>query len=231
MRIHFRLGEGREGSGPARALRIGNGSRPCPPAPGRNLPRCSPVPSTPQRGGGQAGPSPSGSSRSPRKYGGGSLGPAEAPLGWGGGNGEEGYGPPLSRTPPPQFRLDCCCPEPARNCHSPPPSAPAVSASSSHSFLQPPPRRAARVPYVMASRPLGAAAGGPGTLSFACPRSPRARRDRSAWEPRDPERGHPARAWRGADSGPACLPGPQDFAPSRLSYGAGVSSKDGWGCL
>lgn len=142
MRIHFRLGEGREGSGPARALRIGNGSRPCPPAPGRNLPRCSPVPSTPQRGGGQAGPSPSGSSRSPRKYGGGSLGPAEAPLGWGGGNGEEGYGPPLSRTPPPQFRLDCCCPEPARNCHSPPPSAPAVSASSSHSFLQPPPRRA-----------------------------------------------------------------------------------------
>lgn len=112
-----------------------------------------------------------------------------------------------------------------------PPLSPPPPPTPSSSPRPAAPRRAARVPYVMASRPLGAAAGGPGTLSFACPRSPRARRDRSAWEPRDPERGHPARAWRGADSGPACLPGPQDFAPSRLGYGAGVSSKDGWGCL
>lgn len=122
------------------------------------------------------------------------------------------------------------------NCHSPPPSAPAVSASSSHSFLPPPahpaPPRPAPACRPRAVRhgvtPSGSAAGGSGTLSFA--------RARSAWRvlvcpacDRVFGRTAPRSSLTRSSQPPFLTLGKQHFAPSGRGCGAGVASEGGWG--
>ena len=232
FRIHFRPGEGRKGS---------SRSAPCrklePPLPSGSRAQLPPVPTRTfnssgrrrAQGCGRAGPSPGGGS-SQRKYGGGFLRPAKAPLSWGGGNGEEGSRRPLSRTPPPQFCLDCCSREPALQLP--------FSPSRSPSCLRPlppllppspgPPLRTAHVPCVMASRP-------PGPSRAALGRGCSLARVRPAHA-----RELPASDSGGRECGPSRLsPRPGLSAalpahhPARLprsgpGCGAGVSSKDGW---
>lgn len=236
---------GARGQRPCRAPRIGSGSRPCPPAPGRNLLPCPPVPSTPQRGGGRtiageqahlpeaaakAGASTESASGPPRRLSAGAEGMER--------RGPDGRFPELllrssvSTAVPGKQRL---------NCHSPPPSAPAVSASSSHSFLPPPsPSRRAPSRPAPARRPRAVRHGvtptGPPRSAIGGGRSlahvfPAPALERLACNPGGPGRGLSARDLRGAGSRPSCPSGPQDFARSRLGYGAGVSSRDELGCF
>lgn len=188
--------------------RIGNESRPYPPAPWRSLLWCPPIPSTPQRGcrrrvaGEQAHLAAAAAAAA-----GGSTeeGPSDPPrpLSLGGGNGEEGSRQPLSRTPPPQFCLDCCSRERTLQLPFSPPSAPAVSASSSsHSFLPPPPRPApARRPRAVRHgvTPTGPAAGGFGPQYLLAEVHPTPALERPVCDPDVLERGP-----RGTGGGPAC---------------------------
>lgn len=177
--IHFRPGEGREDSGRAGAPRVETGAAPVLPHPGATSSRSARTFNSSERWRvpecGWGGPSLGGGGRSRRKYGGGFLRPAETPLSWGGGNAEEGSRRPLSRTPPPQFCLDGCSREPAPQL----PFSPSFSPRCLRLLLPPPahpapPRRAARVPCVMASRPPGpprAALGGCRSLAHVRPGS------------------------------------------------------------
>lgn len=121
---------------------VRNGSCPCP-APRSNL-RCPPVPSTPQRGVGRrvageqahlpetaaetAGSTEEVASDPPRRLSAGAGGMER--------RGPDGCFPQLLRS----SVLTAIPGNQCLNCHSPPLSTPAVSASSSHSFLPPPSR-------------------------------------------------------------------------------------------
>lgn len=146
FRIHFRPSKGREGSGRARAPWIGNGSRPCPPAPAHPPPEPARTFNSseprPAQGCGRAGPSPRGGGRSLRST---EEGPSDPPRSLSAGERGTERRRPDSRFPELLLRTSVLTAVPGnqrRNCHSPPPSAPAVPASSSHSFLPPPARPA-----------------------------------------------------------------------------------------
>lgn len=127
-----------------------------PPLPSRSWAQPSPIPAVPLSRW-RAAPCLSRGGRTQRK----SFTAAAAPLSW-----DEGSGgiTPNRRRPELLLRSSGLTAAPGnqrRNCHSPPPAAPAFPAPSSHFFPLPPsprpapPRRSARVPCVMASRPPG----------------------------------------------------------------------------
>lgn len=147
-------------------------------------PPVPPVPSTPQSGGGcrSAGEEAHLSAAAAEAEGSTEEGSSDPPRRLSAGAGGTQRRGPDGRFPELLLRSSVLTAVPGNqrpNCHSPPPSAPAVSASSSHSFLPPPahpapPRRAARVPCVMASRPPGpprAALGGCRSLAHVRPGS------------------------------------------------------------
>lgn len=223
----------------AGAPRVGNWSRPCPLAPGRSFPPYSPVPSTPQGDAGRRaageqahllaaaaakGSTEEGSSDPPRRLSAGA-------------GGTERRGPDC-RFPGLLLRSSVLTAVPGnqrRNCHSPPPSAPAVSAPSSHSFLPPPPRPCAPPACLASWRHAHPARRG--RLWDAAVRS-------LVFAPRTPGSSPPATRAAGSVAPPACLPArgyqrpflpiiPQDFPEAGRAVGQVSPPRtggSGWRC-